>query len=415
MKTPEPKFLLKEPKSKTETLISMFFRFDNQRLVYSTGEKVNPKDWDAKKQKVKSTRGLSDGESINNVLDQIATISKEIFREYKLNEKFVSPIVIKKELEDRMSIKTRKEDTTLFGFIEKYIEESKREKKESTIKTYLTTLKHLQDFNKKRSYPIEFETIDLEFYNKFKDYLSFELGLALNSVGKQIKNLNTFLNSATAAGINQNLTFREKGFKKLTEDVNHIYLNDTEIEAIYKLNLSYNITWEEVRDIFVIGCQTGLRFHDLSCLREHHIKKELKGEMIEFDTNKTGQKVIIPVAKRVKEILEKYNYQLPKVITNQKFNLYLKSIAELAKIKDDVEIIKTVGGKKQSLKYKKFELVTAHTARRSFATNVHLAGIASIDNMKMTGHKTESSFLKYIKTSQQENALKLMEHPYFKK
>ena len=392
----------------------MIVRFDNQRLVYSTGEKVIPKDWDFKKQKVKSNKSINDSVSKNALLERLSFSLKEIFREHKGSEKYISAIILKKELEDRLNTKTRKEETTFLGFIEMFIEESKGVKKESTIKTYKTTLKHIQNFKKKRVYPVEFETIDIDFYNKFRDYLSNDLGLALNSVGKQIKNITTFLNSATEKGVNQNLIYKERGFKKLSEDIKHIYLNVKEIEAIYKLNLSYNKTWEEVRDLFVIACYTGLRFHDLSCLRKHHIKEVNEVEMIEFDTNKTGERVMIPVAKMVKEILIKYNYQLPRVITNQKFNVYIKLIGELAKIKDDIEIIRTVGGKKQSFMFKKFKLITVHTARRSFATNAHIAGMSSLNIMRMTGHKSEVVFLKYIKTSQQENAINMMNHKFFK-
>ena len=78
-----------------------------------------------------------------------------------------------------------------------------------------------------------------------------------------------------------------------------------------------------------------------------------------------------------------------------------------------VEVVKTVGGIKQSFQFKKYELITTHTARRSFATNAYLAGVPTISIMKLTGHKTEQVFMKYISISQKENAASIMGHKFF--
>jgi integrase len=116
----------------------------------------------------------------------------------------------------------------------------------------------------------------------------------------------------------------------------------------------------------------------------------------------------------IKEILRKYSGDLPSIISNQKMNKYLKEIGNRAGLKQTVTISITKGGMRMDRNYKKFELITVHTARRSFATNMFLAGITTISIMKITGHKTEKSFLKYIRISQEDNALKLAEHPFFK-
>ena len=86
---------------------------------------------------------------------------------------------------------------------------------------------------------------------------------------------------------------------------------------------------------------------------------------------------------------------------------------EKAKIKDTVKTAITKGGKTENSINEKFELITTHTARRSFATNAYLMDVPSISIMKITGHKTESSFMKYIRISQEDNANKLISHPFF--
>ena len=106
---------------------------------------------------------------------------------------------------------------------------------------------------------------------------------------------------------------------------------------------------------------------------------------------------------------------MPKVISNQKFNQYIKDVCKLAKLDDTMIIEQTKGSLKVKEKQPKYELVTAHTARRSFATNAFVAGVPTISIMKITGHKTEKVFMNYIKISGQENAKKLQLHTFFNK
>jgi integrase len=135
--------------------------------------------------------------------------------------------------------------------------------------------------------------------------------------------------------------------------------------------------------------------------------------MIKIQTQKTGVIVVIPLHRYVKEIIDKYEGVPPQNISNQKMNGYLKELGQEAKIKDGTLISLTKGGNRQSIVHEKWKLITTHTARRSFASNAYLAGVPAISLMKITGHHTEKSFLKYIKISQEDNANKLINHPFF--
>ena len=132
--------------------------------------------------------------------------------------------------------------------------------------------------------------------------------------------------------------------------------------------------------------------------------------MIHLEQSKTGSRVIIPLHPVVNNILEKYNNELPRVITNQKFNKYLKEVTKEAKLEDLVHKAITKGGVRKSTRHKKRELVTTHTARRSFATNLYKSGFPSRSIMQITGHKTEAAFLKYIKVTPEEHAKMLELH-----
>ncbi|QXP60590.1 site-specific integrase [Olleya sp. HaHaR_3_96] len=405
------KFILKEPSAKEETLIYLVYNYQYKRFKYSTGEKINPKFWNATSQRVKATKQFKEYPEFNSRLDKIENGINNTFR--KLLNDGIQPSnnLLKEELENELSdnlVKPKK--ITFFEFITNYIEESKLNKSTGTIKVYNTTFKYLKTYAKKYK-PIDFETISLEFYNQYLGYLKLENNLSSNTVGKHIKTIKSFLNEATERGINKNLEFRNKRFKTLREEADTIYLNIEELEKIEKLNLKANPRLEKVRDLFLIGCYTGLRFSDFTEINPENIVSN--NTVIQVRTKKTGQRVSIPLHKTVRKILEKYKNTLPKAYTNQTMNEYLKEVVSLAGIKELIETTITKGGKVEKNVLPKFKLVSTHTARRSFATNLYLAEVPSISIMKITGHKTERSFLQYIRVTQKENADKLLTHPFF--
>lgn len=130
-------------------------------------------------------------------------------------------------------------------------------------------------------------------------------------------------------------------------------------------------------------------------------------------TQKTKEKVIIPLKPKGLEILKKYDYQSPK-IEEQTVNRLIKSICKDAGIGDIIERKSVINGETKIKKYPKYSLITTHTARRTAATQMFLSGIPSLEIMKITGHKSESNFLKYICVTKQQTATKLAENQFFK-
>lgn len=205
-----------------------------------------------------------------------------------------------------------------------------------------------------------------------------------------------------------------------------VYLTTDELEKIY----NFPITPESVqnpdnlisgdwmdkkiaalkraRGLFLIGCYTGLRVSDFSRLSEAHV-----GKYITIKTQKTGTPVIIPIHPVVRDIISG-GFDLTDTISDQKLNGQIKELCRLAGITEEVMVNKNVGGRNIEIVTPKYKLVSSHTARRSFATNAYKAGVPTIAIMKITGHTKESTFLKYIKVSAQENAEMLSNHPFFK-
>ena len=116
---------------------------------------------------------------------------------------------------------------------------------------------------------------------------------------------------------------------------------------------------------------------------------------------------------QVKEILKKYSGYFPKIY-EQKLNKRIKKVGKLAGIDESVSIYETKGRLKVKKRVPKYELIKTHTARRTGCTLMYKAGIPTIDIMKVSGHKTEREFLKYIKVSKKETAISLSNHPYYK-
>ncbi|MBA7533404.1 Tyrosine recombinase XerC [subsurface metagenome] len=222
------------------------------------------------------------------------------------------------------------------------------------------------------------------------------------------------LNEASLPEVNINKFVFYKRFKVFQEDTDAIYLNEEELQAMYKLDLSNEPCLDHVRDLFLVGAWTGLRFSDLSNIQA----KNIQGDYIHIQTRKTGQKVVIPIHWMVKAIMAKYKDRfennLPSGINNWKMNSCLKEIArKLDELKVKESIKYTKAGKTIQMKKEKAEMVTAHTARRSFATNMYKRGVPVIAIMGVTGHRTETSFLRYIKVTPDEHAKIMMS--YFQK
>jgi integrase len=112
------------------------------------------------------------------------------------------------------------------------------------------------------------------------------------------------MNEAVDRTLTQNLQFKNRRFKTVEEPTESICLTEKELKRLYELDLQDNPRLEKVRDLFIIGCYTGLRFSDLSQLTKANINKS--GSVVKVNTQKTGEVVMIPLKSQVKEILLKY-------------------------------------------------------------------------------------------------------------
>lgn len=402
------KFFLKEPTSKNDTMVYLFFAYNNQRLKYYTREKINPKFWNPETNRARETKQFVDYDDFNTTLNNLDNRVKKLYRDLINDSIEPTNERLKAGLDKYTYKKEGGNPKDFLSFIEEIIASSN--KRPNTIKHYKQTLKQLKEFKSSTKTELMFSAIDLNFYDKFIRYC-VNKNYGTNTIGGLIKNIKVFMNEAFDRKLTTNTEFKNRKFKTIEEETENIYLTKPEIEKIYSLDLSTNPRLDKVRDMFIIGCYTGLRYSDLIRLTEQNlIDNQTK---LKIKTEKTNESVIIPLHPFIKNILDKYKGFPEYNISNQKMNEYLKELGQTADLNEKVVISTTKGGQKQSFEFKKHEIITVHTARRSFATNAFMMNIPSISIMKITGHRTEKAFLKYIKISQSENAGKLSVHPFF--
>ncbi len=407
---PNAKFILKEPTSKEETLVYLIYRYHYNRFKYSTGEKITSRFWNTKTQRAKNSKDFPEYPEFNHRLDIIENGINTTFR--KLLNEGIQPnnALLKERLELELSDQILKPTaTTLFEFINDFIKTGRATRTKGTIKGYVTVFNHLKQFALINKLTLDFNSINQSFYNDYLKYLRETCDLADNTIGRHIRTLKTFLNDATDKGLNKNLDYKKKNFKTIGEEADTIYLSQKELKIIEEINLFKSPRLDKVRDLFLIGCYTGLRFSDFIQIKPQNVSDNY----LQIRTQKIGERVVIPLNSVVKNILAKYNNTLPKAYANQVMNRYLKELGEKAEIDQKIEISITKGGEIRKSAQLKYNLITTHTARRSFATNLYLADVPAISIMKMTGHRTERSFLKYIRVTQEQNADKLVNHPFF--
>lgn len=403
-------YLLRDPKAKKPTPINCVVRFNNCRINAGTGFKVLPQHWNETKQRVKNVVDATEKDATNSFLDDMQTAVEDIISELR-SARSLTVEAVREGIDKYLKPEVQAEEPTqgaLLTFIDKFIEtapervniETGKHINPRTIQKYRTTVRVLREFAATYKRPIDFDTMDLDFYADFTAYLTTKEGLAVNSVGKYVQTLKVFLNEATAKGINTKLDYKSSRFKVLKEDADSIYLTEPDLQRLNELDLSKQPRLERVRDLFLVGCYTGLRFSDFTAIRPEHIKEGL----IRMEQFKTMGKVVIPCHPVVTALLQKYNGQLPQAISNQKMNDYLKEVCQLAGLTSREGKGITKGGVRVVRSLEKWQLVSTHTARRSFATNMYLLGVPAITIMRITGHKTEKAFMRYIKLDEEQHA-----------
>ena len=325
-------------------------------------------------------------------------------------------------------------------FLNSYIEDletGRRTKKGRTVKVtpaYIKGLRiilnQIRNYQKEMHRKIGLDDMTMETRNSLVGYWK-ERGLMPNAINSYMTDVRTVAKAAFEDKLTKCDGFRHSDFVPKKEEVDNIYLTPEQIQEMLELDLStkeavrerleelkideeekvlqlskcritHIRTLEHVRDVFIVGCLTGQRVSDYSRICEDMITEINGVEFILLTQQKTDKKVYIPVDRRVRQILDKYDGKLPHVCPNE-MNKLIKTVGLMLGWTHDCGF----DGKRLNPKRgRRFcDMLLSHTARRSFATNAYKAGVPLSSIQAITGHSSEAQLRRYLKLDAEEKAV----------
>lgn len=394
--------LYKENANK-EKFVVVYYRHDGNALRRRTGITVQVKNWDKKTSNVKQAD--ENYKKKNNTISDSLELIEQIITEY-LEEYGIKPTseYVKNELKLGRKLKKEKAEAAVIDcyadFLNyKRLEFSTPERSITSLKDYVSTQNALIDYTQLVGTINPINLNNRTWLNQFNSFLA--------AIRKDIPNYK-FITSA------QGEKTRAKRFSVLKEFgkwlVENKYLNSYEVLREYKIKVKkskyYALSLEEIKeiqdfifekkthqnaiDMFIVACHTGVRISDVGLIGKSKITQFGSTKMLRMDAFKTKERFEVPLTEKVIEILEKHNYKLS-LMADAKVNHYIhEALEKIETFKKEYEYGANADAKPL------FKLITFHTGRRTFITNLVNSNISINAIMKMTGHKKISTLQEYI-------------------
>lgn len=365
---------------------------DGKRAEFSTNFYVSLSNWDSKKSKVKNSH--KSAMLINNKLEQIRSEINHLFvlevtQKGSTTSKELRDKYLGRDVEDQEKTKTILE---AFDYHNLKLSEQVKIGKvvAKTYTRYKITKNKVEAFMqhqyKKDNMPLP--EMRLRFVTEFEHYLLTIDKLQSNTAHKYIKNLKKVMNMAVGLDWIPSNPFNQ--FKCSYSSPEREILNQDEITTLFTKKL-HTPRLEEVRDVFIFCCYTGFAYSDVYEFKKNAVMKGLDGNLwLSTLRQKTGTKESVPLLPVALQIIEKYcNHEyctkydkLLPVNSNQRYNTYLKEIADICGIN---------------------KKLTSHIARHTFATTITLANGVPIETVSaMLGHNSIRTTQIYAKVVEQK-------------
>lgn len=396
-------FKLRTPKA-NNSIVLINYNIAKERVVLSTKINIPTNLWNAKKNRLKIIIDAYPIAEVNLKLDEIDNFVNATGIKLLIENKLTKANLIE-AIKERFNYKNKLSFFEWLALFQKEIAEGKRltvTKKifeKGSLKTFKSTALILIEYNKK----LDWSGLNYPFYELWLNWLTVVKGYKPSNIVRHFKRLRGLLNVAILEGMPVNTDYKKwkVGNEPLSEGA--IALTEAEIMEMENLkfgNSPHLEALDRVRDLFLVGVYSGQRFSDYSILNGGQIVNGF----LEIIQIKTKAIVVIPVNDRLQIIMNKYNNKLPDM-SNQKFNSQIKKVAALCPLLAKNELLSYIkAGKHVEETVKRWQLVSSHTARRTFASLAFERAIPSHIIMSITGHKTEKSFMKYIKTTKEKKA-----------
>jgi len=284
-------------------------------------------------------------------------------------------------------------------------------KAKNTIENLTSAKNHLQVYEKTLKAPILIKDVGADFKMRYKvfceDAHKYSFGTIMNDLA--------IIKSVCIHAKDNEVETHKKLKKRIDfepevnpEDVDKVYLSFSDLEKI--TNLSSKKIGNELdaaKDWLILSCYLGQRVSDFLKLTEKAIRFEEGERVVELIQKKTKKKIAIPVLPEIAEILDKRNGEFPPYMAYHRYNDNIKLVCKKAKLNELVYTGKVEDGRKVIKNYKKWEVVTSHIGRISFATN-HYGDWPTPFIMNVTGHSKEKTFLSYIGKDGKDMALDIL-------
>lgn len=400
-------FNIKEPNKDKESLIlfSAYFKDEGRKFVYSTGEVIHPNEWDFENRQPKHLNGRTEKANkhrgIKRQLDRYSNFFSDTIQNYKLANREIIIADIRTDFDTEFK-RTKSIASKFFEVYNLFLNDKKSDYTEdansqTTIKRYEYNRKLLFNFQEYRNKKIHFNQINKSFYNDFINYCVTVKEHSSNTLRRNVGLFKTFLYWALENGYTYKSDFQKFKAPK-AQQTDEVALTLKQVQEVFEYDFSGNERLEKVRDLFVFGCATGMRYSNYSKVA----KKDIQNGMIKVRDEKNNYKTLeIPLNDFSMYVLKKYDYQLPK-ISNQRFNDYIKEVFKTIGYTDNVKKTMKVGKEIIEQINPLFERISSHTARRSFITIMKNKKIPDKVIMSYTGHRSLEVFNKYYKPNNED-------------
>lgn len=372
-----------------QNYILFHFYINGKLYKYSTKLKIQKSEWDLKNQRPKKRRGKigEPNRKITEELNQYESYFNDLQNKYR---KSLTKEKVRQEFDLHFHLAQVVKTLTYSDYFHIYIEQKKESQsiKKDSWQKYTrihTAILEMQKINKTTYY---LHSFDKAFFNSFIAYLRGKKEISDNTLRRKLGFFKSFLNWCLSSGYTTNVAF--KGITVKPRETFHVSLSDKELETLAKLELEEPLAY--YRDLFLIGCYSGQRYSDYKRIN----KKYVEGNSIVIRAKKTGQFSYIPLTPKLKNILDKYDWQL-RFISSQKFNKNIQKICKIAGFEEIIQVDKFYGNKKISEDIPKYKLIGSHTARRTFITLSSQKGVPPALIMQSTGIKSFKTLSNYIK------------------
>ena len=401
-------FLYRSTKEKAKLNLRLLFRHNNLDYVFGAKTKVEVSKYYWTRQHRKKSKDIEVTNMQTDINNELNKIENHILKAFnttnpdKVNKEW---IINQVDLYYNPIQKEKTIPTDLINYIDFYIDYRKNEVKKTSFKKFNVIKHKLKKLEKSRKKQILISDINNDFKNEFVSYCKNEL-YSQNTIQRELAIIKTFCIHARFLGLQTNYQLDSLRLDK--QKVVNIYLTIEELNRIENIGIDkLSDTLDNAKDWLIISCYSGQRISDFMRFTENHIRVEVDKHFLEFTQMKTGKLTTIPIHPKILEILEKRNGKFPYKISDQKYNDYIKQVCKLAEIDELVmgsKMNETEKGirKKEGI-YKKYELVTSHIGRRSFATNFY-GKIPTTYLKNITNHSSEAMFLNYIGKSNKDLA-----------